>query len=43
MNKKNENNRQNNGETQKPIRQKYVHKQAKMQSQRNVTYSRNKK
>ena len=35
--------RQNNGETQKTIRQKYVYKQARMESQRNVAYSKNKK
>jgi len=28
---------------QKTIRQKYVHKQSKMESQRNVAYSKNKK
>ena len=43
MNKKSENNRQNNGETPKTIRQKYVYKQARMESQRNVAYSKNKK
>jgi len=32
---------QNNGEAQKTIRQKYVHKQSKMESQRNVAYSKN--
>ena len=35
--------KQNNGETQKTIRQKYVYKQASMESQRNVAYSKNKK
>jgi len=34
--------RQNNGETQKLIRQKYVHKQSKLESQRNVAYNKNK-